>query len=89
MTKDDSVKACQFCQHHVSVHGYDFCGLHQTRRTNVIKGTVSYSPMFCGIAREESRCGEEAKDYVHRGPEPAMSFIEVVKDFFSFLFCKE
>ena len=87
MTELQSVKPCNQCEHHVSYGGnYHFCTFHTIADTNVVTGEVIHDNILCRYAREEEYCGMEARNYVHRGPEPPMSFLSVVKDFLKFLF---
>ena len=86
MSELQSVKPCNQCGHHYSIGDYDYCNLHTLTHINVVSGEVIHGSILCSSARKEEYCGMEARDYVHRGPEPPMSFLSVVKDFLKFLF---
>ncbi len=88
MTNDTAeLKACVNCAHHFSSSMFDYCSLHRIENVCYTQGTVTSSPRICEFARErESLCGPEAKDYVHRGPEPQQPLPDVFKDFLKFLF---
>jgi hypothetical protein len=87
MTEATELKACVNCENHFESYGIDYCALHRLTEVNYVKGIVIKSPFICAHAREQdSLCGPNAKDYVHRGPEPSpslwVSFKESIKALF-------
>lgn len=86
MSEVNELKACVNCIHHVSSSFFDYCTLHRIETVCYTQGTRSSHPRICEFAREDKDlCGPDAKDYVHRGPEPEMSFRDTIKDFFKLL----
>lgn len=86
MSEAKELKACVNCEHHFHALYADFCSLHRYDTVSYAKGTVTSHPYICQYAREDKDlCGPDAKDYVHRGPEPEMSLLDTIKDFFKSL----
>jgi hypothetical protein len=86
MSELQSVKPCNQCEHHYSIGSYNYCTFHTIADTNVVTGEVFDEAILCRYAREEEYCGLEARNYVHRGPEPPISFLSHVKTFFKLFF---
>ncbi len=87
MSEAEELKACVNCEHHFHALYADFCDLHRYETVSYTRGEVASNAYICEFAREdEDLCGPDAKDYVHRGPEPKPSswatFKSIVKSFF-------
>lgn len=81
------LKACVNCAHHFHALYADFCDLHRYETVSYTRGEVASNAYICEFAREDSSlCGPEARDYVHRGPEPKLSSWEHFKAFLKSFF---